>query len=389
MRLLCCHNRYQIRSGEDVAFDTAVALWRRAGHEVRVFERDNAEMLERRAASRWRAARRAVFDPDVYADVSAVVADWRPQAAIIQNTFPLISFAAHEALAHRGVPVIQVLYNYRYLCLNGELYTGGQICERCAGGNYLHGVARRCYRGGFGTSAVAARVAFANRRDGIWRRTVQRFVAPDRFLQDKLVAWGLPQERFRVIPNPMEPPTAAYRPGHNGTALYLGRWSRAKGVLTLLSAMLEADLPALLMVGGGEERAAMERHEAVTSGRVTLIGPEYGDALARRMAEVMAVIVPSEWYDNLPMVVTQAFALGRPVIASRINGIPEYVRPGVNGVLVAPGDARGLAEAMREVRDDPRLWATLSAGARRTAAEEFAEPVWAARWQGVFDELVA
>src|SRR5213596_3612121 len=136
VKILACHNRYAVRGGEDIAFDTAVSLWKGGGHRVQVFERDNQTLEDSSWWLRWRAARRVVFDPGVARDLSQIIRDTRPDVAVVQNTFPLMSLAPYKLLRANGVPLVQVVYNYRYLCLNGELYTQGAICERCAGGNY-------------------------------------------------------------------------------------------------------------------------------------------------------------------------------------------------------------------------------------------------------------
>ncbi len=388
MKILACRNRYAVRGGEDIAFDTAVNLWKGAGHRVQVFERDNQTLEDSSWWLRWRAARHAVFDAGIARDLSQIIRDARPDVAVVQNTFPLMSLAPYKLLRANGVPLVQVVYNYRYLCLNGELYTRGAICERCAGGNYLHGVVRRCYRGSLSQSGVAARVAFTNRRAQVWGSAVRRYVVPDQFMASKLSAFDLPLDRFRVIPNPTELRPAPELLSHDGSVLFVGRWTKAKGVFTLLEAALAPGVPPIVMVGnGGAAQQAVESHSAVLQGRVRLMGREYGDALHRRLITVAAVVVPSEWYDNLPMIVSQAFVAGRPVIASRINGIPESVRDDVNGFLVPPGNPSALADALRAIVRDPTRWARLATAARALAETELGPERWITQWNEVFAEL--
>lgn len=387
MKLLCCHNRYQLRSGEDIAFDTAVALWRRAGHAVRTVERDSGGLAAQGTLHRLRTAWRIVDDPAAARALEAVVAGWRPDVAIVQNTVPLLSLAPYRVLVACRIPVIQVLYNYRFLCLNGQLYTGGQICERCVDGNYLHGVVRGCYRESVVQSLVVARMARANRRRGIWASAVERYVTPDRFMRDKLASHGLPRERFHIIPNPVELPHDVDTATHDGTVLFAGRLTQPKGVLPLLDAALAPGGPVVQVIGDGDLRETMARHPAVAGGRVRLLGKVYGAGLQERLQRTMAVVVPSLWYDNLPMIVSQAFAAGRPVIATRINGLPEYVREGVNGLLVPPGDAGALAEAFASLGANAARWTRLAAGARRTAETEMSEGVWMDAWDAVLADV--
>jgi len=100
------------------------------------------------------------------------------------------------------------------------------------------------------------------------------------------------------------------------------------------------------------------------------------------------VVVPSEWYDNLPMMVCQAFAAGKPVVASRINGIPEYVRDGETGLLFAPGDAAGLATSLDRLAADEGFRLSLGREARRTAEQLFSPGQWVAAMELVMEEAM-
>lgn len=79
------------------------------------------------------------------------------------------------------------------------------------------------------------------------------------------------------------------------------------------------------------------------------------------------LVVPSIWPENHPVTITEAFAAGNPVVASRIGGIPELVEPGANGLLFEPGNSRELADRLRALTEARELLEELSAGARRTA----------------------
>jgi glycosyltransferase involved in cell wall biosynthesis len=388
MRLLYCHNEYAIRSGEDAAFDHAVQLLRAAGHEVTPLTRSNRGLAEAGLLAQARAAAGALYSPTARREVADAVARTRPDVAIVQNVFPLLSPSILLGLRAAGVPVVQLIFNYRLLCANGQLFTGGRICEDCAGGNHLHGVLRRCVGGSLAQSAVYSAAIALHRGLHTWRRAVTRFVVPDQFLGDKLAAHGIPRARIEAVCNPF--PVRDYEPAvcGEGYGLFVGRLIRAKGVLTLLDAAALAPTPRIIVAGDGEDRAEVERHPEVRGGRVEFVGPCYGDRFTALMRGAEFVVVPSEWYDNLPMIVCQAFAMGKPVVASRINGIPEYVTDGHDGLLFPPGDAAALMAAMQRLAGDRDLARRLGTNARRTAEERFDDRVWQAR-MGVLLERVA
>jgi glycosyltransferase involved in cell wall biosynthesis len=139
---------------------------------------------------------------------------------------------------------------------------------------------------------------------------------------------------------------------HKGYVLFVGRMVAQKGILTLLDAMkLTAPDARLLVVGQGElaGRIQDEIKSPELLARVSWLGPKWGDELTALIEDCAAVVIPSEWYDNLPVVLCMANAIGKPVIASRINGIPEYVSEGKNGFLFEPGNSAELGNLIDRV----------------------------------------
>lgn len=101
----------------------------------------------------------------------------------------------------------------------------------------------------------------------------------------------------------------------------------------------------------------------------------------------LATVVPSEWYENSPYAVTEAFRRGCPVIAARIGGLPELVVEGETGLLYRPGDAGELAGAMTRLAGDSVLQARLEHGARN-AAEGLGIDEYASRMVGVYGSAI-
>jgi len=151
-----------------------------------------------------------------------------------------------------------------------------------------------------------------------------------------------------------------------------GGSSPHKGVRTLIeAARLAGPNCRVVLVGTGELEGEVRARIARDGldGRVRLLGPRWGDELRTIVRGAAAVAIPSEWYDNLPLVLCQANASGKPVLASRINGIPEYVHDGENGFLFEPGDARGLARLMDRIVGMPSAEYAAIARSSRTFAE--------------------
>jgi glycosyltransferase involved in cell wall biosynthesis len=162
----------------------------------------------------------------------------------------------------------------------------------------------------------------------------------------------------------------------SASVLYVGRLeqsSRWKGVRHLLDA-----IPAVArsisplrvdIVGDGDDRPLLEDHSRAQGldGLVHFHGALQGDALVERYRAAGVVVLPSTTSaESFPLVVLEAAACGRPVVASSVGSVPDAVRDGETGFLVAPGDPRALAESIVTVLGDQDLAAALGqAGAER------------------------
>ncbi len=185
---------------------------------------------------------------------------------------------------------------------------------------------------------------------------------------------GIPDGRVQVIPPGYDPALFAAVAADPFPGLprprvaYLGRLAPQKDVGTLLDAFarLPADT-ALLLVGDGPDRPALQRRAQRFGGRVHFIGFVPHAAVPAVLAHVDLLVLPS-LYEDLSSALIEAMAAGLPVVATRDGGTADLVRHGVNGLLVAPRDPAALAAAITHVLADPAAAARLSAAARRTAA---------------------
>ena len=385
-KLLLVHNYYQEPGGESSVFDSQVRGLREHGHEVVLHTRTNEDILRLSTLGKVSAVASSYFSRGTRDELMQLVERERPAAAIVQNVFPLISPSAYRALRSRGVPIIQAVYNYRMICPAAELYSHGEICERCVGGNHASAVVRRCYRGSRAASAWYASVIGLHRALGTFVNDIDAFMVPDHFMAQKLIEGGFPAHKMWRNANPFvlrdHPPSGR----HDGYVLYVGRLVRPKGVLTAIEAMrLVASSTRLVVVGRGDLED--EIRGRVTD-RVTFVGAKWGTELEALMDRALAVVIPSEWYDNLPQVLCQANAMGKPVIASRINGIPEYVVEGRSGTLFEPGDRAGLASAIdRLAALTEGQYATLSRTSRRHAEQVFDYEIHYTRLMALVERL--
>jgi glycosyltransferase involved in cell wall biosynthesis len=183
---------------------------------------------------------------------------------------------------------------------------------------------------------------------GSYRDCVSRFIVPSRFYLEKFVEWGFPRERFAHVPNFVDAARYAAQFAPGKSFLYFGRISREKGVATLIRAAAEARVP-LEIAGTGPQQQELAQLASELGADVKFLGYLTGEALHEVVRRARAVVLPSEWYENAPMSILEAYALGKPVIGATIGGIPELIREGVTGVTFTSGEAASLSAALRDI----------------------------------------
>lgn len=337
--VLLVHERYREAGGEDRVFADEAALLRAHGHRVVTFEADNREIDGMSAAA---LARATVWNGDAYRRLRARVRAEGATVVHFHNTFPLLSPAVYRAAPDEGAAVVQTLHNYRLLCPNALLFHGGSPCERCVGRAFAWpGVVRGCYRDRRVVTAAAAGMVAIHRALGTWTREVDAYVALSEFARRKFVAGGLPEEKLFVRPNYLadDPGMGEHR---GGFALYAGRLSAEKGIGTLMRAWTALDGRVPLKVVGGGPMEAL-----VTAGipGVEWLGPRPHHEVLRLMQDASLLVFPSECYENFPLALVEAFAVGLPVLAADGGVAGELVRSHAAGLTFAPGDADALAAA--------------------------------------------
>src|SRR5437867_3098697 len=149
MRVLLAHDYYRsgAPSGEDAVFRNERALLEENGIEVVSFERFNDQIDDSTLSKRVLVALDGAWSKRSYQQLADVIRRTGPHLAHFHNTFPLISPSAYAACQDNGVPVVQTLHNYRFVCAGALLMRGGHPCEDCVGTSLLPALRHRCYRG--------------------------------------------------------------------------------------------------------------------------------------------------------------------------------------------------------------------------------------------------
>lgn len=363
-RLLSVNNFHYRRAGSDAAFLDHDRLFARRGWQTAVFSmahRDNVDSpwsshfvdeielaRDYPPMTRLRLAAKVIYSVEARDRLMRLLNRFRPDVVHVHSVYHHLSPSVLSVLRGTGVPVVLTAHDYKLACPAYKMFDGGTVCEDCRGGRILPLVRKRCIHGSLAMSSLVAVEAVVHRALGSYARSVARIVCPSRFLMTKLAEWGWPEAQLSWVPNFFDPGLWQPRFEPGGHFLYFGRLAPEKGLVTLIRAAADSG-SRVSIVGWGRERDGLERLAAGARARVEFLDRVGPEALAAMIRECRAVVLPAVWYENASLAVLEAFACGKPVIASRIGGNPELVQAGVNGWLVPPGDEGALAEVLREV----------------------------------------
>jgi len=383
MRILLANTRHYRQGGDSTyTFGLAEAL-RGAGHEVGFFamagsrnEPDPNEDLfvsyidfrelnrHKSVSTGLRVLRRSIFSSEAEEKFTKLVERFRPDVVHLQNIHAHLTPSIVFAASRIGVPVVWTLHDYKLMCPNSHfrLDESGELCEACRPGRYHWAVVNRCKKDSLLASGMAAIEAYAHWARGL-RDRVRCFLSPSQFLASKLLEHGWPGDRVRHVPNFIDAGPALAPRGAGSHFLFVGKLEELKGIDTLLDAAERAKNAPILLVGPCDDPGVRDRLGRLPS-NVRYLGTKTREQIAELLADARALVAPSIWYENQPMVILEAFAAGVPVIGSRLGGIPELVADGERGVLAAPGSAHELADAIRLLQKDGARAVSMGQAAR-------------------------
>jgi glycosyltransferase involved in cell wall biosynthesis len=222
-------------------------------------------------------------------------------------------------------------------------------------------------------------------------RLVDRFVAPSQHLAERYIAWGLPAAKMHVMENVMpqaDPAEAAQIPLRGPLRIgFFGQISALKGIDVMFEAAAsllgDAEADVSFEIHGDyraqppEFQAAFLRSLAKAGANIRFYGPYDRERVNTLMRSVHAVLVPSVWWENSPVVIQEALRNRRPVICSDIGGMAEKVRNGVDGWHFPVSNALALADLLRDLATDrPRMSALAAAMSGHAAVEASVQDVF-------------
>jgi glycosyltransferase involved in cell wall biosynthesis len=388
MRVLLVNKFFRPGAGAETSFLHTRRLLQDRGHDVIDFAmRDDANLPSpyasffappRSYASdvplRERAAHAlsSVYSPAARRAIARLLDAHRPDVAHLHNVYHQLTLSIVDELASRRVPIVLTMHDWKIACPAYTLFTDGEVCRRCPTGNVASAVRHRCVKSSTAASAIAAAEAIVAHRRGSYDK-VQRFIAPSRFAIGVAALAGVSETKVAHIPNflPDDELNVTTRGDDAGAQLlYAGRLESTKGIRNLLAAFARVRTPATLRIAGRGELVEEVLTAAATDPRISYLGQLPRDDLYAEIDAARAVVLPSLYEDNGPLIILEAQARAKAMIVTDRGGPPEFVRHEETGLVVDPAAPSSLAAAMERLAGDAELARALGARAQQDVRRE-------------------
>lgn len=303
-----------------------------------------------------------------------------------------------DAIADAGIPCVLTLHDYHLICDNAVLLRDdGELCTEGPSGDCTHCVRRH--------PMLPERHGATQLSDDLWQRAarerhalhkqslsrVERVICPSRFLAERFIEAGMLREEQVVVmkagyPGPRREArlSDASQPLRVG---YVGGVYPSKGVHVLVEAFEHLrDVSAQLSIHGILDwfpDYVAELRSKAEGLPIDFVGRFEPDQLDIVLAGLDCLVIPSIWYENMPITIQEAYRNGLPAIVTDLGGMAEAVPKNRGGLRFPRGDARALAECIQQLANDRQLAQSLAAAAPAPPTPE----VIAEELQGLYATL--
>ena len=286
-----------------------------------------------------------IYSTEARRKMKAVLNDFQPDIIHLNNfnfqLTPSIIYAIqdYKTKGNKKVKTVYTAHDEQLVCPNHLMYdNSGKVCDKCLSGNYTSCVKNNCIHNSKMKSFLGAAEATLYKSLRTYR-LINTVICPSDFNKNALDTNPYLRGKTVTLHNFVETETINEQPKKD-YVLYFGRYSKEKGIETLL----ETTGVNFVTAGNGEYDEQLSAAPNITN-----LGFKSGKELAEIVASAACTVCPSICNENCPFSAMESIMYGTPVVGAEIGGIPEIIDNGKTGVLFKSGDAKDFERAINEV----------------------------------------
>ena len=373
MKILLANNFYYNRGGDCTYLFSLKSLLERKGHKVAVFSMRHPENIESEYSNYFisyinyaeeiknknlysgvKVLSRSIYSVEAKKNIERLIKDEKPDIVHLNNIRHHLTPSIIYTIKKYNLPIVWTLHDYQLICPNISFLSHGRICELCKKRKYFWPPIVKCKKNSFLASAMAAIEHTVQMISGVYN-LIDAYICPSNFLKDKFAEYGFEENKLYYLNNFIDNISINETEGQGKYYLYIGRLSEEKGIKTLIDAAVKVNSHKLKIAGDGplkEELIAYTKSKKADN-HVEFLGHKNREEVSNLLKKCKFLVIPSEWYENCPYSVLEAFACGKPVIGARIGGIPEMVKDYNTGLTFEPGNMDELISKIKYFIDNP------------------------------------
>lgn len=286
---------------------------------------------------------KTIYSVEARKKIRMVLDDFKPDVCHLNNfTYQLTPSIILEIVkwrkqTGRECEIMFTAHDYNLVCPNHMLNNPntGEICEKCLGGRYMNCTKGKCIHGSTAKSLIGTLEAYFWKWNGAYKY-IDKIICCSEFLKSKMDSNPLFAKKTVAIHNFVDE-VEWKATDKKDYVLYFGRFSKEKGIATLIEVCKKLPEVQFIFAGTGPLEEQIEGIPNIKN-----VGFQKGEALEKLIREARFSVYPSEWYENCPFSVMESQMYGTPVLGANIGGIPELIRVGETGELFESGNTEDL-----------------------------------------------
>lgn len=360
MRILLVNKFHYLRGGSEKYYFELAKLLKDHGHTVAFFSMKNenniktgdreyfVDEIDMNTGSKFEALN-VIYSKKNKALMEKALEEFKPDIVHINNFQRQLSASIIDAVKEKNIPLIMTAHDLNPICPASIMLYNGEVCEDCITKGYTSCIKKKCIK----NSMLKSVLGYIEKKYYDLHKIfckVDCIISPSEFNKNQLLKGKLKCNDITVIHNFVnETEKTDYTLGD--CAFYFGRLSREKGILNLVEAINNIPGARLIIAGDGPERENIQAYikEHKLENRITLLGYLNQNDIRENIRKCRFVTVPSIWYENCPYSILETMEIGKPIIGSKIGGIPELIQDGINGFTYEHNDVTKLTNILMKL----------------------------------------
>ena len=409
MKILLVNNFYYNRGGDCTYLFSLKRLLEEKGHKVIIFSMHHPQNFEseyskyfvsyinyadmaknKSLSSGLKVLFRSIYSREAKKKMEKLIETEKPDIAHLNNIRQHVTTSILPVLKKNKIPIVWTLHDYQLICPNITFLSRGKICEKCKKRKYYWPVLTKCKKNSFLASMMAAVEHSIQMFSNVYDNT-DVFICPSEFLKNKYIEYGFNEKKLSTLRHFIDNDRASEYGSAGDYLLYAGRLSEEKGVRTLIDAVNKLRTVKLKIVGDGllkEELMAYVRSIKLEN-MVEFCGHRSHEEVEGLIKKCLFVVLPSEWYEVFGLVVLEAFACGKPVVASRIGGVTEFIKDGADGLTFEPGNVEDLSLKIDCLAKNPGRVVEMGEAGRSFVTQEMNAEIYYAKLMEIYKRAIS